>query len=74
MKKEEVFEMLRRRPFVAFDIKMSDGRVYSVDHPEFATHSRHGNSLYLVTEDDRLQILDVHHIVTLDVANRSSAA
>lgn len=71
---EEVFEMLRRQPFVPFDIKMSDGHVYSVDHPAFATHSRHGNSLYLIIEDDRLHILDVHHIVALEVARRSSAA
>lgn len=70
MRRQKIREILRREPFVPFDIKMSDGRVYEVDHPEFIMQSRDGSVVIFTTEDDRTVFLDSHHITTLEVANR----
>ena len=74
MHKERITEFIRRQPFQPFDIKMSDGRVYNVDHPEFISVSRSGNVVVYQTMDDRTLFLDMHHITTLEVANRPAAA
>ena len=71
---ERIVEFIRRQPFQSFDIKMSDGRVYSVDHPEFVSVSRNGHVVVYQTEDDRTLFLDMHHITTLEVSNRPAAA
>ena len=35
MKMDKIREFLRRQPFQPFEIRTSEGRVYTVDHPEF---------------------------------------
>lgn len=74
MKDEKIREFLHRQPFAPFDIRTSDGRVYTVDHPDFLMRSRDGKVIYLITEDDREILIDVQHIVSLEVANRPTAA
>ena len=74
MHKEQIAEFIRGQPFHPFDIKMSDGRAYNVDHPEFVSVSRDGRVVVYHTTDDRMLFLDVHHITTLEVANRPAAA
>ena len=74
MHKEKITEVIRRQPFQPFDIKVSDGRAHSVDHPEFVAISRSSNVLIYVTEDDRTLFLDTHHVTTLEIANRPAAA
>ena len=74
MKEEKIIEYWRRQPFVPFDIRTSDGRCLTVDHPDFLSRSRDGRCIYLVTEDDRQIAIDILHIVSLELANRPSAA
>jgi len=71
MRGSDIKEFLKRQPFVPFDIKTDDARVYLVDHPEFIHLSRDGKVLYYNTlEDDRLMVVDVSHIVSIEDANR----
>ena len=74
MFKEQIAEVIRRQPFQPFDIKMSDGRAYKVDHPEFVSVSRDGRVVVYHTTDNRMLFLEMHHITTLEVANRPAAA
>jgi hypothetical protein len=75
MKGNKIQEFIRRTPFTPFDIKMSDGRVYTVDHPEFISISRDFSLvIYQTPEDDRTIWLDVAHIVALEQSNRPAAA
>jgi hypothetical protein len=74
MQGKKVLDFIRRQPFVPFDIKTSDGRVYTVDHPEFISITRdHSILLYQTPEDDRTLWIDTANIVTLEVANRPAA-
>ena len=61
--------MSQRRPFQPFDIRVSDGRVYTVDHPEFLSHSRSGGFIVYTTEDDRVIIIDLTHVTSLEIIN-----
>jgi len=62
-----------RRPFVRFDIRASDGRVYTVDHPEFLMQSCNGRTVSYTRDDDREIVIDVTHITSLEVANSTAA-
>jgi hypothetical protein len=72
MNVERVKEFMAVRPFQPFDIKMSDGRLYTVDHPEFVALSRDNSTIFFSTEGNRSVFLDVHHVTGLEVANRAS--
>jgi hypothetical protein len=75
MQGERIKEFIKRLPFVPFNIKTSDGRVYAVDHPEFIAITRNLDLvLYVTPEDDRVMWIDTAHIVTLEAANRPAAA
>jgi hypothetical protein len=75
MKGKQVQEFIRRTPFVPFDIKTSDGRVYTVDHPEFISMTRDLSTvIYQTLEDDRTIWLDTANIVALEQSNRPAAA
>jgi hypothetical protein len=64
----------RAQPFDPFEIRMFDGRVYTVDHPEFLLLSHKGNVVYYMTEDDRLITLAVSQITSLEKTNGSQSA
>jgi hypothetical protein len=70
----DVTAYLHCQPFERFDIRMSDGRVYTVDHPEFLHISRKGNVIYYSTDDDRLVTIAVSQITTLEKVNAPRAA
>ena len=67
-------EFMHRVPFAPFDIRTSDGRAYTVDHPDFIARARGGKVIVFFTEDDRAIMIDVSHIVSLEVANRPSGS
>jgi hypothetical protein len=70
---EKLIEYWKRQPFAPFDIKMSDGRVYTVDHPDFLMRSRDNRTIMFVTEDNREVALALVHITSLEVANSPAA-
>lgn len=74
MKPAEIIAIFERTPFVPFDIRTSDGRVYRVSHPDFVHRSKDATTIYLQTDDDRLQRIDVHHIVVVEDVNAPAAA
>jgi hypothetical protein len=73
MKDDRIREFMHAQPFAAFDMRTSDGRVYTVDHPDFVARSRDGRTITFYTEDGRMVVIDTQHIVALEVANRPAA-
>lgn len=74
MKDDRIKEFMHTQPFRPFDIRTSDGRVYSVDHPDFLARSRDGRTITYYTDDDRMVVIDTQQIVAMEIANRPSAA
>ena len=75
MHNKDLREFVRRVPFIAFDIRMSDGRTYRIEHPEWVSISPSGRALVTWTvEDERLILLDTAHVTSLEIANRPAVA
>jgi len=75
MKGKQIQDLIRHVPFSPFDIKTSDGRVYSVDHPEFISMTRDLTVIiYQTPEDDRTVWIDAANVVAVEQANRPAAA
>ncbi len=70
---QRILNLSEQRPFEPFDIRTSDGRVYTVDAPGFLARSRTGKLVTYITEDDRFVNISVAHIVAVEVANRPAA-
>jgi hypothetical protein len=70
---DKLMEFWKRQPFAPFDIKVSDRRVYTVDHPDFLMRSRDNRTIMFVTEDNREIALAMAHITSLEVANTRAA-
>ena len=67
-------DVMKRTPFIPFTVRMISGTRVPVPHPDFAMLSRSGRRLFVVSEDDHLQILDtlmIEAIETADTANGS---
>ncbi len=70
---EHVKSYLDHAPFRPFGIKTTDGRVYSVDHPEFLFISRDQSVIVYETEDYRLVTIGLSQIAALEIANTHAA-
>jgi hypothetical protein len=70
---DKIIEFWKRQPFSPFDIRVSDGRVYTVDHPDFLMRSRDNKTITFTTEDNREVVIDMAHVTSLEVANRPAA-
>lgn len=71
---EDVRAFWRTQPFEPFELRLSNGRVYVVDHPEFLMPSPDGRTVAVYTDDSRLVSIAVAHINTIEKINRPTAA
>lgn len=70
---EHVKSYLEHAPFRPFEIKTTDGRVYSVDHPEFLFISRDQSVIVYEADDYRIVTIALSQIAALEVANSHAA-
>ena len=63
MTTEAIREVLRNRR--SFKVTVADGRTLEIPHPEFAMLSRSGRLLHVAAENDRVEVLDVLLITSL---------
>ncbi len=75
MRLNELQELLRKQPFEAFCIQLTNGQSFVIRHPEFAALSR--SSMYVGIPSgkdeipDRYVQCDLLHIVTIEPVNGS---
>jgi hypothetical protein len=62
------------RPFQPFEIRVSNGRVYTVDHPEFLAFTRDRSVVVYFTDDSREVRLAVAQIASIEKTNHPTAA
>jgi len=60
---------MKRTPFVPFIVRMNSGATVPIPHPDFAMLSRSGRRLFVVREDDHLEILDTLMIEAIETAD-----
>jgi hypothetical protein len=67
MNAEKIRELLRRQPFVPFDIHMTNGEIYSVRHPEQAMVAGATLVIYY-PETDRIAWCSLLHVANVLMA------
>ncbi len=71
---DDVRSYLQATPFDPFEMRLSNGRVYTVDHPEFVALSRDGRTITHYTDDSRIVTIALQHVNTIEKLNRPHAA
>ena len=69
MTKEQVNRMLKTQPFRPFGIRLADGKVVPVKHPEFAALSPGGRTMIVYTGDEAFEVIDVFLVTALETVN-----
>ena len=64
MNHEAMRELLRRQPFEAFEIRLTNGEKHEVRHPEMALLMR--LRLVIALPDDRMVICPLLHIASVE--------
>jgi hypothetical protein len=66
MTSERLNEMMSARPFRPFAIRLADGELVRVEHPEFIARSPNGRTVVVFGSDDHMKILDVFLVTSLE--------
>lgn len=66
----EQFEAtLHQQPFRPFSIRMADGGVFEVRHPDFVAHSPTGRTVIIIQQDDSCSVLDLLLMSEIEVSS-----
>ena len=66
MTAERLNEMMAARPFRPFALRLADGELVRVDHPEFIARSPSGRTVVVFAPDDQMKILDLFLVTSLE--------
>jgi hypothetical protein len=67
---EELRQVHRAQPFVPFTLHLADGRKVRVRSPEFLAQSPAGRIIYVATEDNVLDRIDLLMVVSIETDER----
>ena len=72
MTTERLAEMMDARPFRPFALRLADGELVRVEHPEFIVRSPNGRTVVVFGANDQMKILDLFLITSLETVPRAS--
>jgi hypothetical protein len=67
MTKEAVQDTLHSQPFKPFSLRLTDGSLVRVPHPEFMIVTRGGRTAVVNSEGEKLSILDLGLITAIEL-------
>ena len=70
MTKEAIREALDTQPFKPFAMRLADGLLIPVPHPDFVFLTQGGRTAIVNTEGERIKILDTALITALELDER----
>ena len=82
MRQHEIRDILRKEPFRAFRVHLTNGQSYEVRHPELAALTRHSMYVVLPADEskdtnggapDRMIQCDLVHVVTVEPIDGASS-
>ena len=65
MNAERFRDELKKQPFQAFTVKVTNGDILDVIHPDFAMISPTEDVVIIFAHDGHYKVVDLDHIVTL---------
>lgn len=66
MTSERLNEMMAAKPFRPFALRLADGELVRVEHPEFIARSPSGRTVVVFGSDDQMKILDLFLVTSLE--------
>ena len=69
MTREAVYDALHERPFKKFTLRLTDGSLIPVPHPEFVLLSQGGRTAVVSTEGEHFRILDLALVTAIEVGS-----
>ena len=73
MTTEQLKQMHTARPFRPFTLRLADGEVVPVPHPEFLFFSPSGRTIVVATPDDAFKIIDLLLVTSIDVGTNGKS-
>jgi len=70
MTSESLRQALQAQPFVPFVLRLTDGRSFEVNHPEFVLAPKNARIVILYLESDRYMMIDLLMVSSLDFDRR----
>jgi hypothetical protein len=67
MTREDVHKTLQARPFRKFSLRLTDGSLIPVPHPEFILLTQGGRTAVVSTEGESFRILDLALVTAIEV-------
>ena len=67
MTANHIHNAMRAVPFKPFNVYTSNGRVFSIPHPEFIETDPNGRSAIVARPDGYLSVLDIHEITEVEI-------
>ena len=71
--RNQIREAIKAQPFQPFEIRLSDGRSHTVNHPEFAMVSPDGMELLFVADDQGIHQIYVPLITEIETLSSRPA-
>lgn len=65
---EALRDLMTQRPFVPFEIRMTDGRSFSIRHPDMLIISPGGSTAVTFVGDEALRIIQLVQVTTLETS------
>jgi hypothetical protein len=74
MTTEQLRTAHRSKPFRPFNIRMADGRTFSIPHPDFLSVSPVGRTVVIYHPDDSASIVDLLLMTELELSPPSNSS
>jgi hypothetical protein len=71
---EQLHTARNSKPFRPFNIRMADGRTFSIPHPDFVSMSPAGRTVVIYHPDDSASIVDLLLMTELELSPPSNAS
>ena len=67
MTREAVYDALHDRPFRKFSLRLTDGSLIPVPHPEFILLTQGGRTAVVSTEGEHFRVVDLALVTAIEV-------
>ena len=69
MTREAIHSTLHAQPFKPFSLRLADGTLVPVPHPDFVVLSQGGRTAIVMSEGEKFSIVDLGLVITLELGS-----
>ena len=73
MTKEAIHNTLSAQPFKPFALRLADGKLVQVPHPDFVLLTQGGRTAVVTTEGENFEIIDLALVTAIEIQSTSGS-